>query len=49
MEEDAFDVVAHYTNATNLVTAKDYYRKDGKVDMCRAIMELIDEIRSILK
>lgn len=45
MEEDAFDVVACYTNATNLVTVKDCYRKDGKIDMCKAIMELIADGR----
>lgn len=46
MDEDAFNVVAHYTNAEELVEAKDYYeRKDGKVDMCRAIKEMIEEGR----
>ncbi|MCM1235866.1 MAG: Rpn family recombination-promoting nuclease/putative transposase [Ruminococcus flavefaciens] len=46
MEEDAYDVVAHYTKAEELIEAKDYYGgKDGKVDMCRAIKELIEEGR----
>lgn len=46
MEEDAYDVVAQYANASELVEAKDYYsRKDGKVDMCKAIKELIEEGR----
>lgn len=46
MEEDAFDVVVQYTNATELVAAKDYYGKDGNVDMCTAIKELIAEGRT---
>ena len=45
MEEDAFDVMVQYTNATELVGIKDYYRKEGKVDMCRAITEWIAEER----
>ncbi|MBD5522332.1 MAG: transposase [Lachnospiraceae bacterium] len=49
MDEDAFDVVAHYTNAEELIEAKDYYeRKAGKVDMCRAIKEMIEEGRAEL-
>ena len=46
MEEDAYDVVALYTNSTELVQAKDYQRKDGKIDMCRAITELIEDGRA---
>lgn len=46
MEEDAYDVVAHYTNATELIDVKDdYYRKDGKVDMCKALKELMEDSR----
>ena len=45
MEEDAFDVVVQYTRATELVDIKDYHGKDGKVDMCTAIKELIAEGR----
>lgn len=47
MEEDAFEVAAHYTNAQELIETKDYYsREDGKVDMCRAIKELIADGRA---
>lgn len=46
MEEDAFDVVVHYTNATELVKVKDYCRKEGKIDMCTAITELIADGRN---
>lgn len=46
MEEDAYDIVVHYTNATELVEAKEYYSgKEGKVDMCKAIKELIADGR----
>ena len=30
-----------YTNATELIEAKEYYEKDGAVDMCKALTELI--------
>lgn len=47
MEEDAFDVAAHYTNAVELIESKSYYeRKDGKIDMCTAIKELIADGRN---
>ncbi|MCM1047993.1 MAG: Rpn family recombination-promoting nuclease/putative transposase [Clostridiales bacterium] len=47
MEEDAYEVVAQYTNATELIEAKeDYYGKDGKVDMCKALKELIEDGRA---
>ena len=45
MEEDAFDVVVNYANATELVKAKDDYGKDGKVDMCTAIREMMADSR----
>lgn len=47
MEENAFDVVAHYTNAIELIEGKSCYEgKDGKVDMCTAIKELIADGRN---
>ena len=45
MEEDAFDVAVQYTNATELIEAKEYYEKDGEVDMCKALTELIEDGR----
>lgn len=45
MEEDAFDVAVHYTNAAQLIEAKDYYREDGKVNMCTALTQLIADGR----
>ena len=46
MEEDAFDVAVQYTNATELIEAKEYYEKEGVVDMCKALTELIEEGRA---
>ena len=43
MEEDAFDVAVQYTNATELIEAKEYYEKEGMVDMCKALTELIED------
>ena len=43
MEEDAFDVAVQYTNATELIEAKEYYEKEGAVNMCRALTELIED------
>lgn len=45
MEEDAFDVAVQYTNATELIEAKEYYEKEGEVDMCKALTELIEDGR----
>ena len=43
MEEDAFDVAVQYTNATELIEAKEYYEKEGAVNMCKALTELIED------
>lgn len=45
MEEDAFDVAVQYTNATELIEAKEYYEKDGVVDVCKALTDLIEDGR----
>lgn len=45
MEEDAYEVVTQYVKAEELVRVKDEYRKDGKIDMCQALKELIEEGR----
>ena len=45
MEEDAFDVAVQYTNATELIEAKEYYEKGGSVNMCQALTELIEDGR----
>lgn len=43
MDEDAFDVAVNYTKAQELIQVKDYYRREGKVDMCEALTTLIKE------
>ncbi len=44
MEEDAYDMIAAYTNVEELISMKEYHRKKGgKVDMCGAIAGLIEE------
>ena len=43
MEEDAFDVAVQYTNAKELIETKEYYEKEGVVDMCKALTELIED------
>ena len=46
MEEDAYDMVAAYTHAEELVGMKSFFKKKGgKVDMCGAIAGLIAEGR----
>ena len=45
VEADAFDVAVQYTNATELIEAKEYYEKEGNMDMCKALTELIEEGR----
>ena len=49
MEEDAFDVAVQYTNATELIEAKEYYEKEGMVDMCKALTELIEDGKQLGK
>lgn len=43
MDEDAYEVVNHYSNMPKLVEMKDYYGEDGKVNMCKAIMDWMEE------
>lgn len=43
MEEEAFDVITHYTNASELISKKEDYRKGGNYDMCKAIQDLIED------
>ena len=45
MEEDAFDVAVQYTNATELIEAKEYYEKEDGVEMCQALTELLADER----
>ena len=43
MDDDAFDVVAKYTNSKELVKAKQYQIEGGKKDVCKAIRDLMDD------
>lgn len=43
-EPDAYDVIAEYTETNELMKVRTY-NGDGKVDMCKAITELIEKGR----
>ena len=46
MEEDAYEVVTNYVKAEELIQVKEEYsREDGKIDMCQALKELIEDGR----
>ncbi len=46
MEEDAYEVVTNYVRAEELIQVKEEYsREDGKIDMCQALKELIEDGR----
>lgn len=45
MDEDAYDMAVAYTDASELIAVKEINRKDGKVNMCKALTELIEEGR----
>lgn len=46
MDEDAYNVVAHYANADKLIAIKDYHRKEnGQMNMCTALREMIEDGR----
>ena len=45
MEEDAWNVIVQYAKVGKLVNVKDYYREDGKIDMCTALIELLEDER----
>ena len=46
MEEDAYDVVASYGDVEDLLLKKEYHMKEGKVNMCRAIREMLEDERA---
>ena len=45
MEEDAYDVVATFTHAEELISTKNAFMEGGKVNMCKALTELIADGR----
>lgn len=47
MDEDAYDMIVACTNAEELISVKKYYGKDGKVDMCQALKEMLADERML--
>ena len=45
MEDDAYDVVVHYTKSKELLNVKNNSGKGGKRDMCKAITDLVNDGR----
>lgn len=45
MDESAYDMAMAYTDARELISVKKYHRKDGKVDMCKALTEMLQDER----
>ena len=45
MEEDAFDMAVEYAGAESMMKVKDRNKNGGKVNMCKAIMEMQEESR----
>ena len=43
MEEDAYDMIAIYANAKELTNVKASCRKKGKINMCKALKEMIED------
>ena len=43
MEEDAYDMIAVCTNTEELLSVKKYRGKDGKINMCQAIKEMLED------
>ena len=45
LDEEAYDMIAACTHAVRLIPIKKTYRKDGKVDMCQALEEMLADER----
>lgn len=45
MDEEAYDMAVAYTNAKELIEAKQYHGKDGKVNMCEALTKMLADER----
>ena len=45
MDEDAYEIVTKYTNATQLVDMQKYEVEGGKKNVCKAIQDLMDDSR----
>ena len=45
LDEEAYDMIAACAHAARLVSVKKAYRKDGKIDMCQALDEMLADER----
>ena len=45
MDEDAYDMAVSYTNSKELISVKQYHGKEGKVNMCEALTQLLADER----
>ncbi|MBE5883503.1 MAG: transposase [Lachnospiraceae bacterium] len=46
MDEEAYDMAVQYAKAEEMMAVKKYYEKEGKVNMCKAIREMLEIIES---
>ena len=47
MEEEAYDMIAAFTNEEMYISIKDRCKKEGKVDMCQALRELMEDSKLV--
>lgn len=47
MDEDAYDMIAACTHMDKMLEVKQYQGKEGKIDMCQAIKEMLEDERQI--
>lgn len=43
LDDEAYDVISHLTNARNLANIKQTYKKGRKINMCQAILDMIED------
>ena len=47
LDEDVYDMIVAYTKANKFISIKNKYEKEGKIDMCQALNELLEDSRMI--
>ena len=47
MEEEAYDMIAAFTNEEMYISIKDRCKKEGKIDMCQALRELMEDSKLV--
>ena len=45
LDEDAYDMMAVYTNAQELIEQKEHHKEGGRINMCQAIKEMLEDER----